>query len=270
MFRKIYEIIECEDNKYYSLFNNLIVMLIILNVFAVIAESFAGLYQNYSIEFSLFELISVVIFTVEYILRLLTAKYKYPDKSTGKAVIAFVLSFMALIDLLAILPFYLPLFLKLDLRFLRILRLIRIFRIFKLTRYTKSLKVFGDVLRKRKEDLVITILVLLLLLIAASSLMYYIENPAQPDKFPNIIASLWWGIATLTTVGYGDIYPITAAGKVVSGIISVLGIGFVALPTGIISSGFLEEIQNNRKSEIVVDNVDNHQYCPHCGMKIED
>ncbi|MHC1685951.1 MAG: ion transporter [Clostridiaceae bacterium] len=267
MLRRIYEIIECEDNEYYRLFNKIIVMLIILNVFAVILESFAGLYDQYNTVFRTIELMSVAIFSVEYILRLLTAKYKYPDKSPGKATIAFVFSFMALIDLLAVLPFYFPLFFKLDLRFLRILRLIRIFRILKLSRYTKSLQVFGNVLRKRKEDLLIVILVLVILLIAASSLMYYLENPAQPDKFPNIAASLWWGIATLTTVGYGDIYPITVAGKVVSGIISVLGIGFVALPTGIISSGFLEEIQNNRKSQVV---AEEYQYCPHCGKKIKE
>ena len=232
-----------------------------------VLESFAGLYDQYNTVFRTIELISVAIFTIEYVLRLLTAKYKYPDKSTGKATIAFVFSFMAIIDLLAVLPFYFPLFFKLDLRFLRILRLIRIFRILKLSRYTKSLQVFGNVLRKRKEDLLIVILVLVILLIAASSLMYYLENPAQPDKFPNIAASLWWGIATLTTVGYGDIYPITVAGKVVSGIISVLGIGFVALPTGIISSGFLEEIQNNRKSQVV---AEEYQYCPHCGKKIKE
>jgi voltage-gated potassium channel len=137
----------------------------------------------------------------------------------------------------------------------------------KLSRYTKSLQVFGNVLRKRKEDLLVVILVLIILLIAASSLMFYLENPAQPDKFPNIVASLWWGIATLTTVGYGNIYPITVAGKVVSGIISVLGIGFVTLPTGIISSGFLEEIQNNRKRQA---GSDEYQYCPHCGKKIKE
>ncbi len=172
---------------------------------------------------------------------------------------------MALIDLAAILPFYLPMIINLDLRFLRILRLTRIFRILKINRYTESLEMIKVVLYKKKEELGVTTFVTFLLLLFSSSLMYYIETEAQPEAFPNIIASFWWGVATLTTVGYGDVYPITVIGKILSGIIALLGIGLVALPTGIISSGFMDEMNQKRKSER---EYKKKNYCPYCGEEL--
>ena len=116
------------------------------------------------------------------------------------------------------------------------------------------------VLKNEKEKLFYTIFIMMVLIICASSLMYYVENPVQPDKFPNIVASIWWAVATLTTVGYGDVYPITALGKFLSGVIAILGIGIVALPTGIISSGFMAEMKSKKEKRI----------CPHCGKIIEE
>ena len=156
---------------------------------------------------------------------------------------------MAVIDLLAILPFYIPMLIPIDLRFLRVLRLTKILRILKLNRYSKSLQLLGKILKNKRADLLVTVFVTTILIIFASSLMYYIENPAQPEQFPNIVASFWWAITTLTTVGYGDLYPITILGKILSGVIALLGIGLVALPTGIISSGFIEELSQRKKGK---------------------
>lgn len=168
---------------------------------------------------------------------------------------------MALIDLAAILPFYLPMVFSIDLRFLRMLRLFRIMRVFKLNRYNSAMETIGNVFKNEKEKLFHTIFIMVILIVFASSLMYYVENPAQPDKFPNIVASIWWAVATLTTVGYGDVYPITALGKFLSGIIAIFGIGIVALPTGIISSGFMSEVESKEKRLHI---------CPHCGKKLDD
>ncbi|MCP5054548.1 MAG: ion transporter, partial [bacterium] len=194
---------------------------------------------------------SVLIFTLEYAWRIWAAEKRS----------RFIFSFFGVIDLLAILPFYLPALIAVDLRFVRILRLARIFRIFKVARYAKSMRLVGQVLREKKEVLILTLFMTFLLLLVAASLMYEVEHKAQPDKFPDIFSSLWWAVATLTTVGYGDVYPVTAAGKLLSGVIAVLGIGLVALPTGIIGSGFIE-ILNREKTGPV--------RCPKCGADISN
>ncbi len=222
-----------------------ILILIVLNVASVILESYSSIYLKYGTILNKFELVSIIIFTIEYILRIITARFKYRQCSTVQSSIKHITSPMAVVDLLAILPFFLPMFVIMDLRFLRILRLTRLLRILKVNRYTNSMKLLVVVLKKKKEELFLTVFVTILMLLTASATMYYVENDAQPDMFPNIIASFWWAVATLTTVGYGDVYPITAVGKLLSGIIALLGIGLVALPTGIISSGFMEEFSKS-------------------------
>jgi voltage-gated potassium channel len=167
---------------------------------------------------------------------------------------------LALIDLLAILPFYLPIFVHLDLRIIRILRLFRIFRVFKLARYSESVKILSSVIKRKKEELLIVFFVLFILLIVASSLMYFVENDAQPNVFSSIPMAMWWCIVTLTTVGYGDIYPITVLGRILGGIIALLGIGMFALPTGILASAFAEELQKKHERPKI---------CPHCGKVID-
>jgi voltage-gated potassium channel len=166
-----------------------------------------------------------------------------------------------LIDLLAILPFYVPFIIKTDLRFLRILRLIRFFRIFKISRYNSTLKLIWDVVKEKKAELQMTFFIALLMLLVSAFLMYHVENPIQPEKFTNIFSSLWWAVSTLTTVGYGDIAPVTALGKIISGFVAILGIGLIALPTGIISAGFIQKIDKNKLE--VKKNI-----CPHCGKEI--
>jgi len=246
-----------------QIFDSFIVTLILLNVIAVVASSYQSVAASYAGLLNVFETVSVIIFTVEYGLRLWTAHFKYPQLHPFYAVLRFTVSFMALVDLAAILPFYLPMLLPIDLRFLRILRVTRILRVLKIQRYTESLQMIGRVLKSRARELIVTVFITSLLLLLASSVMYYLENVAQPSQFPNIVASFWWAIATLTTVGYGDVYPITVGGKIVSGLIAMLGIGLVALPTGIISSGFLDELQRKRAKKHT-----NIETCPHCGKPI--
>ncbi len=248
LHKRIYEIIEPADKAdiQSKCFDITIIVLIIANIVSVILESFSNLQVTYRIWFDVFEIISVIIFTVEYLLRLITAVHKYPGENAFRAIIKYILSPMAIIDYFAIIPFYIPLLIKIDLRFLRILRLTRLLRILKVNRYSKSLQLLGKVLKRKKEELVVTLFVTMILMLLAASIMYHVESDVQPDAFPNIIASFWWAIATLTTVGYGDIYPVTILGKTLAGLIALLGIGLVALPTGIISSGFMEEFNEDK------------------------
>lgn len=241
-----------------SLFLKCIDGLIILNVFIIILASYKGISIKYTSFLSFFEIFSVTVFSIEYLLRLWTSDLEYENGSKLTKRFKFTISKYGLIDLIAILPFYLPLLFSIDLRILRILRLFRLLRIFKLRRFSKSLKTIRSVLKETKDELLITIFVAFILLILSSTIMYYVESDVQPDKFGNIGQSLWWSVATLTTVGYGDVYPITAVGKFLSAIIALIGIGFVALPTGIISSAFIEKVQKEKvKSEI--------NECPNCG-----
>jgi len=248
--KRIFEIIEpAVGNDHHSrLFDNFILILIILNVTSVILESFSAFEIRLQKYFNIFEIFSITIFSIEYLSRIATSDLLYKDSHKLSSMFRYIRSPMAVIDLLAILPFFIPMILPMDLRFLRILRLTRILRVLKIHRYTYSLNMIGRVLKRKKEELIVTLFVTFLLLLLAASIMYYVETDIQPEGFPNIIASLWWAIATLTTVGYGDVYPISAIGKILSGIIALLGIGLVALPTGIISSGFSEELERRKET----------------------
>jgi len=258
MFKKrVFQIIEKADEGDIpsTIFDISIIILIVLNTIAVTAASFENFANTHSVLLDRFEIFSIVIFTIEYLLRLWTSGYKFPNSRA--AYIRFIFSFGALIDLAAILPFYLPFVSGVDLRFLRILRLLRMFRIFKLGRYSESMSIIGRVLKKEKEKLLTTIILTVIMIFVASTLMFYVENPAQPDVFVNILETTWWSIATFTTIWYGDVYPITIAGKICGALISLLGIMLIALPSGIICSGFMNEISKEKK------------ICPYCGKEIE-
>lgn len=260
--KRTFEIIQIADEKdvLSKIFDVSIICLIILNVVLVIADTF-DLPSSLGNIFNIIEVISVIIFTIEYVLRIWTSDLLYPNLKPMKARFKYIFSFMALIDLFAILPFYIPFIIKIDLRVLRMLRIIRLFRVFKINRYTNALSTIGTVFKKKKNQLISSIFVVLLLMIIASVIMYNVENQAQPKVFQNAFSALWWAIATLTTVGYGDIYPVTVFGKILSAIIALLGIGLVAVPTGIISAGFMENIEHSDE--------DKKQYCPYCGKKIK-
>ena len=239
-------------------FDVFIISLIVLNVLAFVLQSVQSIDRLCPRFFYAFEVISVLIFTVEYVLRVwsCTLSPKYAHALKGR--LRFMVTPLAVVDLLAVLPFYLP-FLGLDLRFIRVIRLFRLFRVAKLGRYSQALQAFGRVLSAKRGELVVTLFILVLLLLFASSLVYYAERDTQPHVFSSIPAAMWWAVCTLTTVGYGDVYPLTALGKIAASVVAVLGIGLFALPAGILGSGFVEEIQNRKRKRV----------CPHCGREIE-
>jgi voltage-gated potassium channel len=228
--------------------NLLIVLIIVLSVVAVMLESVRGVAAEYSRLLRVFELFSVGVFTVEYILRIWCCPVdkRYSDGIRGR--LRYAITFMALIDLIAILPFYLPFLIQLDLRFVRVLRLLRLFRLAKLSRYTSALSQLGQVLRSRREHLVITLAGIIIILVLVSGLMFYAENLAQPEKFSSIPETMWWAVCTMTTVGYGDVYPVTILGKLLAGSVSILGLCLFAVPAGIISSGFIELLSEEKNN----------------------
>lgn len=262
--KRIFEIISKADegDTASRVFDGLIMTLISFSVLSIILESFEEISSKYSSLLSAFETFSVMVFTAEYLLRIWTSDFLYPDSKHPK--LKYMTSIMAIIDLIAILPFFLP-FISADMRFLRMFRLLRIarvLRVFKLGRYVDALHVIAKVISKSASQLVMSIVICFFVMLFSSIIMYTVENPVQPEQFPNVISSLWWAICTLTTVGYGDVYPITAAGKFFASVISLVGIGIIAIPTGIISAGFTSLIDKEES--------DQKKYCPYCGHKIDE
>ena len=260
--RKIFEIIQpaatgCIMSRIFDL---LIMGLILLSVISVFATTFS-LPESVLHCLWIFEIVSIVIFSIEYLLRLWTADLLYPELSGMKARWRYIHSGMALIDLFAILPFYLPMVIPINLLGLRSIRLIRLLRIFKLNRYSDALASIGSVFKQKSREIFASLFFVAILLVIASLLIYHVEHDAQPDKFQNAFSGLWWAVATLTTVRYGDIYPVTVAGKILGALIAILGIGMVAIPTGILSAGFMEHLEKTKDEKI--------QFCPHCGKKLQ-
>jgi voltage-gated potassium channel len=263
MKQAIYKLVErgSHGSRINTYFDYFIVTLICANAVSVALESVRNLNPGLISALWVFEIFSVAIFTIEYIMRIYVSDLTHPSNTRMKSVLKFVFSFYGLIDLFTILPFYIPFIIKIDLRFIRIFRLIRFFRIIKVNRYNDSLKLIGSVFKEKKPELSMTLFICILILVISSFLMYLIEGSVQPDKFNNVLSTMWWGLATLTNIGYGDIYPITGLGKLLSGIIAVLGILLVALPTGIISSGFIEKLEKKKSVKKIT-------VCPHCGKEI--
>lgn len=220
-----------------------LLLLILANVTAVVAETVPTLGERHAAAFAAFERISVLIFVLEYIARLwsCTADPTCAHPVTGR--LRQALRPLPLIDLVAILPALLPG--GLDLRTLRALRLLRVLRLFKLTRHSSALQTFVQVLRGKAPELLSILFVLLLLLVMTASLMYFLEHETNP-AFDSIPTAMWWGIVTFTTVGYGDLTPVTAAGRVVGGCVAVLGIGMFAIPAGLLGAAFTAELERRR------------------------
>jgi voltage-gated potassium channel len=247
-----------EDSKYFDPF---IMVLIVLNVIAVVLETVNWIYIRYATFFHIFDLFSVAIFSVEYVLRVWACTLDPRFRSPIRGRLRYMITPLAIVDLLAVLPFYLYFILP-EMRFLRAVRLFRLFRVLKLARYSESLQTFVDVLKLKKEELLLMFFAIMILLIVSSSLMYEAEHEAQPEAFASIPAAMWWGIVTLATVGYGDVYPKTVMGKFIGSIVVILGIGLFALPTGVLASGFTEVLQRRKdeKKKLMI--------CPHCGRYI--
>ena len=279
------------------LFDNLIMTLIVFSVLSVFICTFSIPEWLFRILIRI-EFVSIIIFTVEYALRIWTANLLFPELGPVRSRIRYITSPMAIIDLISILPFILPILHTYNLVGVRAFRLVRLLRIFKLNRYSDALTAISDVFRSKAQQIVASVFFVSIILILASLLIYYAEHDAQPDQFKNAFSGLWWAVATLTTVGYGDIYPITPLGRFLGAIIAILGIGVVAVPTGILSSGFMEKLEKHVSESEKTDSgdagntttarnaiADGHehasaaagsadsafeppQYCPHCGKKL--
>ena len=236
--KRVFEIIQIgkKDDFASKFFDIFIAVIITLNILVLFLETFSELDTFYPVLHRI-ELITILIFCVEYLLRIWTADYLYPDKTKGKAVLKFLLSYDGVIDLLTILPFF---FLSGFVAF-RMLRVVRIFNLFRINTQYDSFNVITTVLYDKKNQILSSVFIILVLMLSSSLCMYGAEHEVQPDQFKNAFSGIWWSVSTLLTVGYGDIYPVTTLGKAMAIIIGFLGVGVVAIPTGIISAGFVEQ-----------------------------
>ncbi len=259
---KIYRVIEVSPDsrrlgRFFELF---MIDLICLNVLAFTFETVDEISLRYKSYFVTFETISVAIFTIEYGLRVWTCTLDTHFRNPIRGRLKFIFTPLSIVDFISILPYYLFLFFP-NTVFIRELHLLQLARLLKIGRYSKAMRTLGGVIKAKRESLFSALFTVFSLLMVASSLIYYVEHAAQPDRFPNIPASMWWAVITLTTVGYGDVYPVTPLGKVLAGSIAILGLGLVALPAGIIASGFTEEVEKKRTKQSLI--------CPHCGRDLK-
>jgi voltage-gated potassium channel len=223
-----------------------LIALIVLNVVAVVMESVEHLSIAHGPVFHAFDLISVAIFSAEYLLRLWTAveidnpRFRHPV--WGR--LRWAVSPMAVVDLLSVLPFYLGIVVEMDLRAIRVLRVLRVF---KLGRYSMAMSVMASVARQEARSISAVLFVMLVILVLTSSMMYLFEHRAQPHVFSDIPTAMWWAVVTLTTLGYGDMVPITMLGRILGGMTAILGVGMIALPAGVLASGFSEQMRIRRE-----------------------
>ncbi|MFA4034559.1 ion transporter [Blautia stercoris] len=245
MKEKIFNIIQIGDksNKISRAFDIFITIIIVGNIIVTVLETFDQL-ASFSGLFKIVEIVTVFVFCVEYILRIWTANYLYQEVTAGHARFKFLISFDGIVDLLTIIPaFFLSGFV-----IFRMLRVARIFHLFRLNAKYDSFNVITTVLYEKRNQIISSVFIVLILMLASSLCMYSVEHEAQPAVFRNAFSGIWWSMSTLLTVGYGDIYPITTLGRIMAICIAYLGVGAVAIPTGIISAGFVEQYQ--RKSSI--------------------
>lgn len=256
--RRIYEVVEkAPDGDIPSrVFDFSIMGLVLVNVVAVILETVPSIAADHHVWFSRIEAIAVVVFLGEFLLRLFGAGAE-PNFAGIRGRLRFLTTPLVVIDIIALVPFFMPMMLDVDAHAMQSLRLFRLLRLLKMSRYLHSMQVLGRVVKDRADQLMAAMFVVSILLVVASSLMYVVEHDAQPQVFSSIPMSMWWGVATLTTVGYGDIYPITPLGRMLGALMAVLGVGMFALPAGIIGSGFAEEIARQREAAKLT-------RCPHC------
>ncbi|MBR3396235.1 MAG: ion transporter [Lachnospiraceae bacterium] len=246
---KVFKVIDVNNNegfanRFYDFFSTAV---LILNIVIVTLDTVASLHNAYGHIYSIIEAWTVAFFAVDCGLRIWTAEYQYPKVTPGRAVRKYLLSFDGIIDLLSFVPYYIPAFVPTGAVVFRFFRVIRIFRLFRINAYYDSLNVITEVLRSKKDQLLSSVFIILVLMMASSLCMYSLENSAQPEVFSNAFSGIWWSVSTLLTIGYGDIYPITFWGQFFGAIISFLGVGMVAIPTGIISAGFVEQYTRIKK-----------------------
>lgn len=254
--KKLYQFMEKTDTKIGRTIDSVIIVFIVMNILIVILDSYGSIRTKYDLIISSIEILSVIIFSIEYLLRLIVSPYRYGNVYKPILVFKYVITPMALIDLLAILPFYLPIVLIFDFRVLRVLRLFRLLRILKLKRYSKAIDLILNVFKKKKAELLLSTFILTILVFFAGSLMYFSENELQPNIFPNIIESVLWSIRTMVFLGYEESKPVSQFGNIIGMGIIVFGLGWLTLPISILSSGFVEEVHISKGK------------CPHCGKDL--
>ena len=254
-----------------------LVVAVAINIFIALFDTFpeSEPYRNWILTV---ELITVLFFTIDYVLRIVTADYLYEDEpavTPVKARIKFIFSWSGLVDFLSCVPF----FVASGGGTLRMFRIIRILRVFRIHHYADPLRVIGDVLRKKKGQLMSSCFIVFILMIAASLLMYNFEHEAQPEAFANAFSGFWWAANSLLTVGYGDVVPITLAGRICGLVLTFLGVGVVAIPTGILSAGFMEQVSIAREKAVeegildegeLEEETEDYSYCPYCGKKLPE
>ena len=241
--KRLFEIVEvgaADDwiSRGYDLLSTLI---LVVNLTVTVMNTFDAMSLRYGAMLKGIESFTVAFFAVDYVLRLLSCRFLRPAERELKSLLLYVFSFTGLVDLLSFLPYYLPFFFPDGAVAFRMFRVIRIFRLFRINAYYDSLNVITEVLTSKKQQLLSSVFILLVLMLGSSLCMYSLEHEAQPEVFRNAFSGIWWSVSTLLTVGYGDIYPVTTLGKLFGTIIAFLGVGMVAIPTGIISAGFVDQ-----------------------------
>ena len=222
-------------------------LMTLINIAVTVLYTFDQMELNHGRLLLTIEAVTVAFFAVEYVLRLWTAQFIYPNRSEWGAVKKYATSFSGIVDLLSFMPYYLPVFFPAGAAVFRMFRAVRIFRLFQINAYYDSLNVITEVITSKAQQLVSSVFIILVLMVASSLAMYSVEYEAQPEVFRNAFSGIWWAVSTLLTVGYGDIYPITDLGKCISIVITFLGVGMVAIPTGIISAGFVDQYSRLKK-----------------------
>ena len=253
--RKVFDTIQIgkETDRVSRTFDFVIVAIIIVNIAAMFLETFDELSEYHHV-FRIIEVVTVVLFIVEYILRIWTAQYLYPDEAFGKAIWSFVTSFEGIVELCTILPFF---FLSGFVVF-RMLRVVRILNLFRINANTDSFHVIKTVLYEKKNQLLSSLFIIFVLMLSASLFMYSAEHKAQPELFKNAFSGMWYTFSTILTIGYGDISPVTIVGRIMGVLIGFLGVGLVAIPTGIISAGFVEQYTQTKNSRTSLDDINLH------------
>ena len=227
-------------NKFYD---GISIIALLLNLFCAFAVTFEDMMERFGTLLLTIEAVTTFFFAVDYVLRLVSSKELFPHESDGRAAIKYVLSFSGIIDLLSFLPYYLPVFFPAGTAVFKMFRIARILRLFRINSYYDQLNVITEILSRKRQQLMASVFIIVILMMAASLCMYSVEHDAQPKVFQNAFSGIWWSASTLLTVGYGDIYPVTTLGKILGIVIAFLGVGMVAIPTGIISAGFVEQYQ---------------------------
>lgn len=258
--RRIYEIVNVgasEDfvSRAYDFLNTFI---IVVNLVVSVIYTFQEAREAYGGLLLGIEAVTAAFFAVDYALRVWTARFLYPRQTKAKALVKYIFSFTGIVDLLSFLPYYLPVFFPAGAVAFRMFRVVRIFRLFRLNKYYDALNVITEVITSKRQQLLSSVFIILVLMLASSLCMYSLEHEAQPEVFTNAFSGLWWAVSTLLTVGYGDIYPVTSMGRLFSIVITFLGVGMVAIPTGIISAGFVDQYSRIKRISEYANEEDIH------------